>query len=665
MLKFSLPTAAFWRKIKKEQIKQEAGTLEEQIHPVNPLLRNRLYPTYQLHATMGNKKTAPQDGLRLAALTVMEWLRQRLQNEVPAELDQPGPEHFRDIDDTCLKSLHMSSGYVLDIVSLPSQGLWTLQIMEPDLGYYPGNPEKPRPAVPGRVIETNIGFHIVGAALECGFQIIVSDPAVAADEAEVYRPAVIRWLMNHPDFGLRQVAPLSFSPEQITTVEQIKNLLDMRRETISHLPAVAFTYARQRPEATESPLLELPVGKLPPAFPLSPQNQELPQITGLTPPGKELPIEDEPVKKLSKPQPAVPVRRETKPVLPYDVEAFAAETATFARTFVLTDELLPRFNALAGTALQPGDIVLLEPARFGGEETIFPYRPSKSRQEEAFQRLREIVLHYPRGKEMGFGAVTFLSSARQELMESARNALEQNESASQQFEVDFQAMEEHWKAVLAEKERECHTLREQLARARKYQTRLEREKEELRLAQEAALKDLKAQFHSGRELTDYLRRKLDQPKEHTQIAAWVKEHFSERLVLHARAAALLEDKSAQTVDVGLICDALDFLATDYWEHRYLRISDHQMKTRCSNKYGRPFEIKPTGDTTIHFTPGQYKIKYFVNERTKKTMESPLDYHLRVGSDPENLLRIYFLHDDERQLIVVGSLPKHLRAVTIK
>lgn len=90
-----------------------------------------------------------------------------------------------------------------------------------------------------------------------------------------------------------------------------------------------------------------------------------------------------------------------------------------------------------------------------------------------------------------------------------------------------------------------------------------------------------------------------------------------------------------------------------------------MYGRCSEKYGRRFEIKTTGENTINFTPGQYKIKYYQNPRTEKLMESGLDYHLRVGSDPQNLLRIYFLHDDEKKLIVVGSLPRHLRAVTIK
>ena len=49
------------------------------------LLKNHLYPTYQLHAFMTNDKTTTQDGLRLAALTTMEWLTHRLGEEVPPE----------------------------------------------------------------------------------------------------------------------------------------------------------------------------------------------------------------------------------------------------------------------------------------------------------------------------------------------------------------------------------------------------------------------------------------------------------------------------------------------------------------------------------------------------------------------------------------------------
>lgn len=42
----------------------------------------------------------------------------------------------------------------------------------------------------------------------------------------------------------------------------------------------------------------------------------------------------------------------------------------------------------------------------------------------------------------------------------------------------------------------------------------------------------------------------------------------------------------------------------------------------------------------------------------------LDLHLKVGNDSENLLRIYFLYDKEKKLIVVGSLPKHLKTLTL-
>ena len=54
------------------------------------LLKNHLYPTYQLHAHMANEKTTPQDGLRLAALTTMHWLKTRLGDDVPEEWRKRG-----------------------------------------------------------------------------------------------------------------------------------------------------------------------------------------------------------------------------------------------------------------------------------------------------------------------------------------------------------------------------------------------------------------------------------------------------------------------------------------------------------------------------------------------------------------------------------------------
>ena len=60
------------------------------------LLKNRLYPTNQLFAQMASKKTAPEDGLRLAALSCLEWLCRRLGEEAPGELrDIPAPSEYK------------------------------------------------------------------------------------------------------------------------------------------------------------------------------------------------------------------------------------------------------------------------------------------------------------------------------------------------------------------------------------------------------------------------------------------------------------------------------------------------------------------------------------------------------------------------------------------
>ena len=174
-----------------------------------------LYPTYQLYAAMGSKQTAPRDGLRLAALATMEWLRQRIQDDIPAELCQRGlMSTGRQMTAIFLRSTSIA-GYVLDIVSLPEKGVWSLQITEPDLGSDPGKKEQRRAAVPGRVIETNVAFRIYGKELECGFQTVVSDPEGTSPQAEVYRLAVVRRLMENPAFGLTQILRVNGSVTEV------------------------------------------------------------------------------------------------------------------------------------------------------------------------------------------------------------------------------------------------------------------------------------------------------------------------------------------------------------------------------------------------------------------------------------------------------------------
>lgn len=599
------------------------------------LLKNRLYPTYQLYAQMANKKTDPRDGLRLAALITMDWVRNRLGENAPEELRQmPGPEAYREVPEEQLTSLHINSGFVMDIVALPEQGSWTLLITEPDLGSDPGNPEQRRQAVAGRVIETNIAFRITGTKLECGFQTVISDPEGTAEPADVYRLAVIRQLIAHPDFGLYQFTPLTHDHIRISTVEQLKQLQAIIKEADNSLPCVVFTQLRE--EAAP------PVQSMPP-LPMQPMYAAA--LRAPLPPAK------------------MPAKVQVKDP-PYDISAFSRSCVTFCRVYLLEDGLLERFCRMLSASVHAGEIAVLEPLCFGGRIRTLPYKPGKLRQTQTLEALQKEMFCYLREKTISFGNIAFLSAARESLLHSTADALAHSRNVASEWEQRLARLDAKWKCELGNKDGEIGALSEKLKRQNEYQLQLEAEKDELRRSFEQERCGYEKKIAEREAYIAYLTRKLGQPKDHSKVCEWVEANFSGRLCLHPKAAALLADKAARSVNLELICDALDFLATDYRDQRYRYITKEEMLSNCSGKYGRPFVVAPVGTTTIEFTPSQYKVEYCFQGQSKP-VNTPLDCHLRVGNDPENLLRIYFFHDDDRQQIVVGSLPNHLRAVTIK
>ena len=604
------------------------------------LLQNTLYPTYQLYATMSNKQTAPADGLRFAALTVMEWLRQRMGEDVPAELIQPAPSQYKEAGDDCLPSLHINRGYVIDIVSRPKQGVWSLQITEPDLGSEPGNPNQRRQAVPGRVIETNIGFCIRGKTLECGFQTVVSDPEGSGPQAEVYRLAVVRRLMESPVFGLTHVLPLNGQPVAVKTAAELKKMLTLAGSAEHQLPVVVFTY-RAAETRNENPRTALNL--------LTP-----PVVPDMGRPGMAHEAIFREVASQEKP----------KATLPYDAAAFAEKLKGFCRVYLLDATLVKDFAAGAGCKLSPGDAVLLEPACFGGGAQVFPYRSSSKEREKVLDELTRTVYAYPRGKEWDFGNVEFLSAARENLLYETSKAVEASKAVSDEWAQKFAQLDTAYKAELAKKEGELAALRKQIDRLRVYEAEIKKEKDQLAqtLEQERANSKLQLQARDGE--VAYLERKLTRPQKHTDVVEWARQTFADQLVLHKRTETLMDKKTAWGVDLGLLCDALDFLATDYWDYRFDKLPVDEMNRRCSAKYGRPFIVTKLGDLTIEFTPSDYKIKYKMTG-TEKAREYALSWHLKVGNDPENLLRIYFFPDDKARKLVIGSMPEHLRAVQIR
>ena len=599
------------------------------------LLKNRLYPTYQLHAFMASEGTDPRDGLRLAALTTMRWLKARLGDDVPEEWRAvPPPEDYLAVSDADLPSLYVNQGHVVNVVSLPEEGMWTLMITEPDLGSDPGNPEQARAAVPGRIIETNVAFRVAGKQLECGFSVVVSDPVGTEPMAEVYRIAVVRELMREPAFGLRQVAELLTEPTRLTNASQVKTMLFVTQNAENSLPTVVFTQpAEEKKPVLPDPAAPLGGGRFAPR-----PNVPLP---GLAPRAE---------KTYSEPK--------------YDLEKYCYYTFSHCRTYVLEEAAGRSFSAQTGISYDPGDAIVLYPTALGGGSRKFPCLPSSSARENTIREIEADVKNYLRGRPIDFGSIEFLSGARERMLRLSDELQEDAEAADARFRQEIERLNAEWKGELARRDREYEALNEQLQRQKEYSARLESDKTLLRedfIREEEALR---AEIAKRDATVDFLLRKCDRPRDYDGIPDWVGRHFAGRLILHPHAVSRMLTKSNQCASVQLVCDALDYLATDYWEQRWELLPKETALMRCGEKYGRPFEVAPIGQMTIDYTPSEYRVKYFKDARGRES-DSDLNWHLRVGNDSENLLRVYFLLDDEKRLVVVGSLPDHLRSVTIK
>ena len=125
------------------------------------LLPNIRYPTYQLHACAGGRRGRGESVLKIAILETMLWLRQRFRAfDLPAELALPDPEDFAALDLDHLTSFHLDLGYKLEVIWLAAQGMWVLQLTEPDLGARTGTDSPARAPIPGRLFETNVSYRL-------------------------------------------------------------------------------------------------------------------------------------------------------------------------------------------------------------------------------------------------------------------------------------------------------------------------------------------------------------------------------------------------------------------------------------------------------------------------------------------------------------------------
>lgn len=144
---------------------------------------------------------------------------------------------------------------------------------------------------------------------------------------------------------------------------------------------------------------------------------------------------------------------------------------------------------------------------------------------------------------------------------------------------------------------------------------------------------------------------LQYPNNYSDIPEWINNNFSGRIELLPRAVRSLKD--ALYKDINLVCQLIECLGTTYYNMR-LGFVDKQLYDNTLKNLGVE-DLPAISDSSA----GQQGDEYYPLYNGKK---HKIDRHLVKGTsrDARECLRIYFFWDDDASILVIGSLPGHLK-----
>ena len=564
------------------------------------LLKTHRYRTYQFYGEMLNNTTKPENGLKIAALTCLSWIRNRLEgNTIPDCLMLPSQADYLTTSNEDFKSFNIAGDYVIDVIADMEDGIWALRIIENDLGALSGTVP-----VPGRTIQSDVAFRIIDGKLQCGFKTTVSDKD-DVEKASCIRFSLIKELCLNETFGLRQIVNI-FDPVHmdISNEERLNEIYSIFQNKENQLPFLIYTYNDFSDQEQ-------------PGFRIGMENQNLAQLKA------------ESVNKnvLSR---AVP---------------YANRNAGNSRPFFLPKRMFKKFNDLFSVgAYSAGDVIVIDPKVFGGRSKVYLY--------EDKEQYRDYVGNFTREKNINFKDVLFVDEAK--IITDRKNSdyvseiLAQLDETTKSLEIikskisRAERINDYQKNDSTDVNKELEETLNKLQKSENTNLVLDRE-----------ISRLRAEIKNKNDYIAYIDRWKARPEKHKDIPEWISSY--KYVVLDKKAVDCLNRNDAENVDLNTICDSLDYMEYLYSQHLFEGMSKEELNNRSSNIYNRPFEVSPSGIPSS--AKGECKVKYAFEDGIRR--EYPLDWHLKAGNHGE-LIRIYFIIDKNRKKIIVGSLPNHLK-----
>lgn len=150
-----------------------------------------------------------------------------------------------------------------------------------------------------------------------------------------------------------------------------------------------------------------------------------------------------------------------------------------------------------------------------------------------------------------------------------------------------------------------------------------------------------------------------EPKDYADMPAWVERELTGRLILHARAVRSL--KSAKYEDPSLVVQALKVLAYEFRDLHMATAENREAKLGALDDRLSALGLDRSRAISNE-RASQFADAYYVEYVIGRTSRQKLVDHLKKGTskDERYCLRIYYFWDTEQKLVVVGSLPGHLR-----
>jgi hypothetical protein len=530
-----------------------------------------------------------------AACVVMDWLN--------AKFPQTLPKSARNLESF---DLDHHGQQRLSAVSLPDDGLWSIRLIQPDAPY------KDRPAVAGRTWTTELALHRTDASICIGVRVHCASAPYATEPITLTRPRVVIDLCRR--FGLNEVKPLNGRPWILTSASDLCALYDLLVHEHRTVPVILLTEPdkRQWQIGISDYLL----------------NEEL-------------------------------LARRTQGMahvvcMPMDLG------------FVWTEKVGKIWSAFHGAIrtyyprLNLDEDLPTSHPRVLSERVLF-WRYNDQEGEDAFASfLIDKMSEHAAGKSLDWRGCLFFADAKTRQAEVAAERIKKEVESQSRAGVavlrakmdDLQKAHDEevgaLKVRIAETQKDVEEFDDLAAQYKQeadhraqQNRRLQSENDALRMAVEAK---------TGKSTES----ELEIPDNYDDMAEWVEDHFTGRLLLHPRAINGI--KKAKYTDIPLVYQCLILLAREY---RNMRLGYSDAKKDWKDGLAR---LKLRYDPSISENrAGEQGETYSIQYPPGSSRRRSLERHLCKGSKKDNryCLRVYFFWDYDTSQVIVGWLPSHL------